>query len=85
MFSNSKSVRHAVAAIVTGLSVFTALPAFAQDASAMAETAYKEVEAALGGVPGFIRMYPRPALRAPGPCSATLCWARPHSTPRPKH
>lgn len=59
MFSNRKTVRHAVAAIVTGLSIAIALPAVAQDANAMAEQTYKEIEGALGGVPGFIKMYPK--------------------------
>lgn len=62
MFSNMKSVRHAVAAIVTGLSFVVALPALAQDANAMAETTYQEIEGALGGVPGFIKMYPKAAV-----------------------
>ena len=59
MFPNRKSVRHAVAAIATGLALATGAPALAQDANAMAEQTYKEIEGALGGVPGFIKMYPK--------------------------
>lgn len=58
MFSKSKSVRHAVAAITTGLTLVMVAPALAQDANAAAEQTYKEIEGALGGVPGFIKMYP---------------------------
>lgn len=58
MFSKRKSVRHTVAALVTGLSVVIALPTLAQDALSPAEETYKEIESALGGVPGFVRMYP---------------------------
>ena len=62
MFSNSKSVRHAVAAIATGLALVISAPAFAQDANAMAEQTYKEVETMLGGVPGFVKMYPKAGI-----------------------
>ena len=62
MFSNSKSARHVVAVIVTGLSIVAAAPAFAQDANAAAGMTYKEVEGAFGGVPGFIKMYPKAGI-----------------------
>jgi AhpD family alkylhydroperoxidase len=51
MSINGFSARHAVAAAVVALS-FVTLPAMAQDA---ADTAYAEIEAALGGVPTFVR------------------------------
>jgi AhpD family alkylhydroperoxidase len=59
MFSMSKSVRHGVAAIVTALSIATVAPAFAEDASASAEQTYKEIETMLGGVPTFVKLYPK--------------------------
>jgi AhpD family alkylhydroperoxidase len=55
MFSNRISVRHAVAAIATGLAMITT-PALAQDA---AQEAYDQIEAGLGALPGFIQMYPK--------------------------
>jgi AhpD family alkylhydroperoxidase len=62
MFSNNKYVRHAVAAIATGLTLIISGTALAQDANAMAEQTYKEVEGAIGGVPGFIKMYPKAGI-----------------------
>jgi AhpD family alkylhydroperoxidase len=58
MFSKQNSVRHAVAAIATGLAIL-ATPALAQDAT---QQAYDEMAAALGGVPGFMQMYPKEAV-----------------------
>jgi AhpD family alkylhydroperoxidase len=67
MFSMTKSVRHGVAVIATGLSLAislpTAVPAVAQDAAtAAAEATYKEIEAMLGGVPTFAKMYPKAGI-----------------------
>ena len=59
MFSNSKSVRHAVAALANGLTLVISGPALAQDTTAIAEQTYKEVEGVIGSVPGFIKMYPK--------------------------
>ena len=58
MSINGFSVRHVVAAVVTALS-FAALPAAAQDA---ADTAYAEIEAALGGVPTFVKQIAKSAV-----------------------
>jgi AhpD family alkylhydroperoxidase len=63
MFSMTKSVRHGVAVIATGLSLTISLPAIAEDAAtAAAEAAYKEIEAMLGGVPTFVKVYPKAGI-----------------------
>ena len=59
MFSNSNSVRHIVAALATGLAIACTAPALAQDAMTSAEDTYKEIESMLGGVPSFVKMYPK--------------------------
>jgi|SRR5688572_303983 AhpD family alkylhydroperoxidase len=58
MFSNRISVRHTVAAIATGMAMM-ATPALAQDAT---QQAFDEMKAGLGGVPGFMQMYPKEAV-----------------------
>lgn len=56
MFLNTKFLRRTAAAIALAWIV---APASAQDANAGADAAYAEIEGALGGVPDFIKMYPK--------------------------
>lgn len=56
------SVRQGVAAIAAGLSIFAALPACAAEATQSPDAIYKEVEAAMGGVPTFVKQVPAAAL-----------------------
>ena len=58
MISKRISVRHTVAAIATAFAMI-ATPALAQDAT---QQAYDEMAGALGGVPGFMQMYPKEAV-----------------------
>jgi AhpD family alkylhydroperoxidase len=75
MFSNMNPVRHAVAAIVTGLSLAIALPAAAQDPNAAAEAAYAEIEAGLGVVPTFVQQYPKAGVAGAWHLSRDLLFA----------
>ena len=59
MFRNGNPLRRAVAAIGIAMLASGAIPALAQDANASAEATYKEIEGALGGVPSFVKMYPK--------------------------
>lgn len=59
MFGLNISARRTAAAIATGLSLAIAPPALAQDTGMAAEETYKEIEAALGAVPTFVKMYPK--------------------------
>jgi AhpD family alkylhydroperoxidase len=62
MFRLNISARRAAAAIATGLSLFVAQPLLAQDVGASADETYKEIEAALGGVPTFVKLYPKAGI-----------------------
>jgi AhpD family alkylhydroperoxidase len=58
MIRNMFLVRHTVAAIATGLALAFAAPANAQDA----DSTYKEIEAAFGGVPTFVQQLAKSAV-----------------------
>jgi AhpD family alkylhydroperoxidase len=56
------SARRPLAAAVIGLALIgglAPLPAQSEDAAASAEATYKDIEATLGGVPGFIKAFPK--------------------------
>jgi AhpD family alkylhydroperoxidase len=58
MNANGISVRHIVAATVTALFIALAAPTFAQSA----DDTYKEIEAAMGGVPTFVQQIAKSAV-----------------------
>jgi AhpD family alkylhydroperoxidase len=62
MFSMQKYARHAVAASALLMLSGVVAPALGQDVNASAEQTYAEIEGALGGVPDFIKMYPKAAV-----------------------
>lgn len=69
MIRLNNSPRHAVAAIVTALSFATALPAFAADAAPVIATpseadVMKDITQTFGGVPTFVKQFPKSALAA---------------------
>ncbi len=59
MFSFQNSVRAGILALSLALA---APQAFAQDTNAAAEQTYREVEAMLGGVPGFVKAFPKAGI-----------------------
>lgn len=63
MFSFRNSARVAMAAMVLAMP-FVSLPAHAQDAAmnASAEATYKEIEGMLGGVPSFVKAFPKAGI-----------------------
>jgi AhpD family alkylhydroperoxidase len=56
------SGRHSVAAIVTGLTLALAVPAYAQDTIMTPDEVIKDVETTFGGVPTFVTKIAKPAL-----------------------
>src|SRR3954465_9995382 len=63
MIRNKFHARHGVAAAVTAMSIFLAVPAFADEAMMQTpDDVYKDVQATLGGVPTFVKQIPKSAL-----------------------
>jgi len=68
MFSIAKTSRVAFAALVLGVAVFGTGAAYADDAmkpmdaDASAVQTYKEIESMLGGVPTFVKLFPKGAV-----------------------
>ena len=68
MFSIAKTSRVAFAALVLGVAVFGAGAVYAEDAmkpmdaDASAAQTYKEIESTLGGVPTFVKLFPKGAV-----------------------
>jgi AhpD family alkylhydroperoxidase len=59
MVSAQKYARHAWAAAALFVVAASVAPAIAEDVNASAEQTYKEIEQMTGGVPDFIKMYPK--------------------------
>jgi AhpD family alkylhydroperoxidase len=63
---NSKTIRAAALAVATGLVLAGPLPARADDAmrsaEASAQATYDEVQSTLGGVPTFVKLFPKGAI-----------------------
>jgi AhpD family alkylhydroperoxidase len=55
------AARRPLAALVVGLALAggAPLPASSEDAAASPEATYKDIQATLGGVPGFVKLFPK--------------------------
>ena len=62
MTGNKFLARHGVAAIAAGMTIFAAMPGFAQDGMMTADEVLQDVEKVFGGVPTFVTKIANAAL-----------------------
>lgn len=62
MFTRHLTRQRAVRLVAALTLVSSAMPTLAQDANASAEATYSEIEKAMGGVPTFIKLFPKSAV-----------------------